>query len=131
MGLPSYLSNEESQVPENKPPLIGIVYICYYQPPKMEAKRVILRLRETDFPDISYNDLTQSVEAYLTFSGRSTEELAQGRHFFHFQPPNPNIPQKNPRFHIIVDIEKMGHSGSLQKDFPHEIYRIYRRNDGM
>lgn len=97
----------------------------------MEAKRVILRLRESDFPDISYSNIIQIVDAYLTFSGRSTEERAQGRHFFHFQPPNPNIPQKDPRFHIIIDIEKMGHSGSLQKDFPHEIYRIYRRNDGM
>lgn len=97
----------------------------------MESKRVILRLRESDFPDVSYNDLTQSVEAYLTFSGRSPEELAQGRHFFHFQPPNSHIPQKNPRFHIIIDIEEMGHSGPLQKDFPHEIYRISRRNDGM
>lgn len=116
---------------KSKLPLIGTVHLLHYQLSKMEPKRVILRLRESDFPDVSYNDLTQSVETYLTFSGRSTEELAQGRHFFHFQPPNPHIPQKNPRFHIIIDIEKMEHSGPLQKDFPHEIYRISRHKDGM
>ena len=97
----------------------------------MTAKRVILRLRESDCPDISYKDLTRCVEAYLTFSGHSAEELAQGRHFFHFQPPNPDIPQDNARFHIIIDIEKMRHSGPLQKGFPHEIYRILRRNGTM
>lgn len=97
----------------------------------MAAKRVILRSRESDFPDISYKDLTRCVEAYLTFSGHSAEELAQGRHLFHFQPPNPDTPQGNPWFHIIIDIEKMRHSGPLQKGFPHEIYRILRRNDTM
>ena len=97
----------------------------------MEAKRVILRLRESDFPDTSYSDLTQIVEAYLTFSGHSAEELAEGRHFFHFQPPNSDIPQDNPRFHIIIDIEKMRHSGPLPKDFPHEIYRISQSSGTM
>lgn len=65
----------------------------------MGAKRVILRLRDNDFPDVSYIDLVKCVESFfLTFSGRSAEELAQGRHFFHVQPPNPQIPQENPRF---------------------------------
>lgn len=97
----------------------------------MAAKGVILRLRESDFPDISYKDLTRCVAAHLTFSGHSAEKLAQRRHLFHSQPPNPDTPQDNPRFHIISDIEKMRHSGPLQKAFPHEIYRIPRRNDTM
>jgi hypothetical protein len=97
----------------------------------MAAKRVILRLRDNDFPNVSYNDLVKCVETFLAFSGHSVEELSQGRHFFHFQPPNPQIPQQNPRFHIIIDIEKQQHSGPLQKDFPHEIYRVSRRDDEM
>lgn len=97
----------------------------------MEAKRVILRLRDSDFPNVSYNDLVNCVKSFLTFSGRSPEELAQDRHFFHFQPPNPDIPQENPRFHIIIDVEKSKHSGPLQKGFPHEIYRVSRRDDEM
>ena len=97
----------------------------------METKRIILRLRDSDFPDLCNDDLIQIVKAYLTFSGHSAEELAQDRHYFHAQPPKPDIPQRNPRFHVIIDMEKMGHSGPLPKDFPHEIYRASRSNDTM
>lgn len=102
-----------------------------YAPQKMTAKRVILRLRDNDFPDVSYADIVACVQAFLSFSSRSPDELSQARHFFHFQPPNPHILQPNPRFHIIIDIEKTKHSGRLPEDFPHEIYRISRLNGEM
>ena len=98
---------------KSKLPLICTVHLLYYQLLKMVPKRVILYLQESDFPDISYNNLTQSVETYLTFSGCSAEELAQERYFFHFQPPNLHILQKNLQFHIITNIEKMEHLGPL------------------
>lgn len=75
----------------------------------MAPKRVILRLRDDDFPNVSYDDLVKCVESFLVFSGYSVEELSQRKHFFHFQPPNPLIPQQNPRFHIIIDIEQQQH----------------------
>lgn len=98
---------------------------------KMTANRTILRLRDNDFPNISYDDLVKCVESFLVFSGHSAEELAQGRHFFHFQPPNTEIPQQNPRFHIIIDMEKAKHSGPLPEDFPHDLYRVSRHGDEM
>jgi hypothetical protein len=98
---------------------------------RMGAKRVILRLRESDFPEVSYAGLLKCVESFLAFSGRSVDELARDEHFFHVQPPNPQIPQRDPRFHIIIDMEKKNHSGSLPKDFPHEIYRVSRYDNEM
>lgn len=97
----------------------------------MVPKRVILRLQENNFPNMSYSDIVECVNCFLAFSGRLPEEIEQGRHFWHFQPPSPDPPQANPRFHIIIDIDKMEHSGPLDEQFPHEIYRVSRVENEM
>lgn len=97
----------------------------------MVAKRVILRLREGDFSNMLYSDIVPCVKRYLEFSGRAVEEAEQNKHFWHFQPPHADPPQANPRFHIIIDIDDAEHSGPLQKDFPHEIYRVAKVENQM
>lgn len=93
-----------------------------------QAKRVILRLRETK---IDYTDPCESVRLYLENNGQSVEELEEGRHFVHVQPSNPDIPQTDPKIHIVIDIEKDLFSGTLDEKFPHEICRIRRHDDKM
>lgn len=90
-------------------------------------------MRDSDYPDLTFDEVTQTVEAFLTFSGHSAEELAQGKHFYHIQPPNPDIPQRNPRCHIIIDMEvrEYPESEALGEGFPHEIYRVVRCDDKM
>lgn len=90
-----------------------------------QAKRVVLRLRETD---INYDDLYEPVRLYLEKHGRSSSEIEANRHFIHIQPANPHIPQVDPKIHIVVDIETDQFSGPLDPDFPHEFYRIRRDN---
>lgn len=97
----------------------------------MVAKRAILRLRESDFPNLSSSDLVACVQSFVAFSGRPVEELAQGKLYWHVQPPSPDILQGNPRFHIIIDVHKMEHSGPLPQDFPHEIYRVSKVENEM
>ncbi|OQE07796.1 hypothetical protein PENVUL_c012G06924 [Penicillium vulpinum] len=92
----------------------------------MVPKRVILRLQESNFPRMSYSDIVECVKCFLAYSGRLPEETEQGWHFWHLQPPSPVTPQANPRFHIIIDINRMEHSGPLDEQFPHEIYRVSR-----
>jgi hypothetical protein len=93
-----------------------------------QAKRVILRLRETELDD---SDPYESVRLYLQKNGRSVEELNEDRHFVHIQPSNPHIPQTDPKIHIIIDIEKDQFSGTLDANFPHEIYRVRRIDNEM
>jgi hypothetical protein len=90
----------------------------------MASKRVILRLRESHFPNLSYAEIVACVKSYLTFTGRPAEEADQGKHFWHFQPPSQDTLEEDQRFHIAIDIERMGYSGLLPEDFPHEIYRV-------
>lgn len=98
----------------------------------MASKRVILRLRENDFPDIeSDSDIVACVKSFLEFSGRPGEEVDQGKHYWHFQPPSPDPSLENQRFHIIIDIDREHHSGPLQEDFPHEIYRVAKVENGV
>jgi hypothetical protein len=93
-----------------------------------QAKRVILRLREAE---LDYDNPYESVRLYLKKNGRSVKELEADRHFIHVQPPNPDIPQIDPKVHIIIDIEKDQFSGTLDDNFPHEIYRIRRLDNKM
>ncbi|PYI31959.1 hypothetical protein BP00DRAFT_425227 [Aspergillus indologenus CBS 114.80] len=99
----------------------------------MGAGRVILRLRDKEFPDALYDDFVECVKSFLMFSHRSVEELPRGDHFFHVQPPDTNsqIPQVDPRFHIIIDLETDRHCGPLPEDFPHQIYRVSRKDNAM
>lgn len=97
----------------------------------MPSSRVILRLREAQFPNISYPEIIACVKAFLSFKERPAEEADQGKHFWHFQLPTGDKPGTDSRFHIVIDVEKSGHSGKLSKDFPHEIYRVVRSEDKM
>ncbi|KAE8137109.1 hypothetical protein BDV38DRAFT_283223 [Aspergillus pseudotamarii] len=92
-----------------------------------QPKRVILRLQEADLDEA---DLYEPVRLYLEKNGRSIEELDTGRHFIHIQPPNPDIPQVDPKLHVVIDLEASKYSGKLGPDFPCEVYRV-RRVDGM
>lgn len=92
----------------------------------MEPKRIILRLRNEDFPLFSNSDIHECIKSFLTFSNRSPDELDTGTHYFHVQPPTT----PGGRSHIVIDLEASKHSGSLQSDFPHEIYRILPK-DGI
>ena len=64
-------------------------------------RRVVLRLRTSEFdngkPDVIY----EVAGAYLEFSGHTKEEIKRDKHYIHWEPP-----QHDPRrhFHIIIDI---------------------------
>lgn len=91
----------------------------------MPPKRIILRLRENDFPNMLYPEIVECVKHFLALDGRPVEEADDhDKHYLHFQPPSPEPPQTNPRFHIILDMDVAEHSGPLPVDFPHEIYRV-------
>lgn len=87
------------------------------------AKRVILRLQEAD---MNYNDPYEPVRLYLEKNGHSLQHLDENHHFIHIQPPNPEIPQADPKIHVIIDFEKAKFSGPIEGDFPHEFYRVRR-----
>lgn len=75
----------------------------------MEPKRIILRLRNDDFPCFSNSDIRECIESFLTFSNRSPKELDLGIYYFHVQPPI----EPARRFHIVIDIETSKYSGTL------------------
>ncbi|KAL4922804.1 hypothetical protein BDW62DRAFT_196810 [Aspergillus aurantiobrunneus] len=91
--------------------------------PRPNAKRVILRVREAD---LEGEDPYEPIRLYFEANGRSMDELGGGRHFIHYQPSNAHIPQRDPKIHIVMDLEKAAHSGMLGPDFPHEVYPIRR-----
>lgn len=90
----------------------------------MASKRVILRLRESQFPEIKYSEIIACVESFLVFTARPAEEAHQDKHFWHLQLPSGDSPIADERFHIVIDVNKSGHSGPLPTNFPHEIYRV-------
>lgn len=92
------------------------------------VKRVILRLREADIND---HDLYEPVRLYLEKHGHSSSEIGANRHFIHIQPPNPHIPQTDPKIHVIIDMEAEQFSGYLSHDFPHEFYRVRRQGSEL
>ncbi|KAL2811157.1 hypothetical protein BDW59DRAFT_60437 [Aspergillus cavernicola] len=94
----------------------------------VQAKRVILRVREAD---LDFLDIYEPVRLHLQHNDRSVSELEEDRHFIHIQPPNPDIPQTDPKIHIIIDLEKDSFSGGLDGDFPHELYRMRRVDDKL
>lgn len=89
-----------------------------------QAKRVILRLDQSEFDD---SDPHQIARLYFTECGRSFEEFKEGHHFIHIQLPNYDIKQS--KAHVIIDMEVAQFFGPLPANFPHEIYRV-RRIDG-
>ncbi|KAJ5641192.1 hypothetical protein N7490_005192 [Penicillium lividum] len=88
-----------------------------------QAKRVILRLREAD---MNFNDPYEAVRLYLEKKGHSLQHLDENHHFIHIQPPNPDIPQVDPKIHVIIDFETAKFSGPITSDFPPEFYRVCR-----
>jgi len=52
-------------------------------------------------------------KSFLAFTGPPAD-------YWHFQPSSGKA---NKEFHIIIDMDRVGHSGPLP-DFPHEIYRV-------
>lgn len=87
------------------------------------AKRVILRIREAD---VNWTDQFEPVRLYLEKKGHSSEETTTpwNNHFVHLQPPS-DIPQQDPKIHIIIDLNKARFSKTFVDDeVPHEMYRI-------
>lgn len=93
----------------------------------MSSKRVVLRLREKDFPNISPPELITCVQALLVYKQLPPEEAFGNKHFWHFHPSNG---KEDSRFHIVVDIDISGHSGSVP-EVPHEIYRVIKSENDM
>lgn len=88
------------------------------------AIRVILRVREADFEE---DDMFKPVRLYLEKMGRSVCEIEEHRHYIHFQLSNAHIPQRDPKIHIIIDLNYEQFSGDVvDKDFSHEIYAVGR-----
>lgn len=75
---------------------------------------MILRLHEADIND---HDLYEPVRLYLKKHGHPASEIKANRHFIHIQPPNPHIPQADPKIHIIIDMETVQFSGQIDCDF--------------
>ncbi|KAJ5477007.1 hypothetical protein N7539_007151 [Penicillium diatomitis] len=90
----------------------------------MPPKRVILRLRDNDFPDFIYSDIIDCVNLYLALDGRPEEPVEElvHKHHWHYQPANPDYP--NQRFHVIIDVDKEEHTGPVRGEFSHELYRV-------
>lgn len=85
---------------------------------------MILRVREADFED---DDMFKPVRLYLEKMGRSFCGIEENRHYIHFQPSNAHLPQRDPKIHIIIDLNHEQFSGDVvDKDFPHEIYGVRR-----
>jgi hypothetical protein len=97
----------------------------------MKAKRVILRLRASEFEDFAHDDYFKVVQSFLIFSGRSDHEVDEDKHFYRVEPLNPEIAKPNARFHIIIDLEKSQFNGALGQNFPHDVYRVRRDNDKL
>lgn len=94
------------------------------------SKRVILRIREAD---VNWTDQFEPVRLYLEKKDHSIEEITNplNRHFVHLQPPS-DIPQRDPKIHIIIDVNKVQFDKTfVDDDFPHEMYRIRYLDDKM
>ncbi|KAJ0417808.1 hypothetical protein BJY00DRAFT_197891 [Aspergillus carlsbadensis] len=93
---------------------------------KAQAKRVILRLAESD---MDYRNLREFVDFYFT-KFPSDAALDSTRHYVHYEPPS-DFPQPNPKVHIVIDIETFPAFETLPKDFPHELYKVRRGVDNL
>ncbi|KAH6714416.1 hypothetical protein BKA61DRAFT_517633 [Leptodontidium sp. MPI-SDFR-AT-0119] len=94
-----------------------------------KAKRVVLRLKVSDFEGRQFSEYVDAIKAYLLFAKRPTHEYDAKKHYAHIEPfQSPELRQTS--FHIIIDIEKdMLNNGGFQS-LPHEIYRIRRSEQG-
>ncbi|KAJ9301884.1 hypothetical protein DTO271G3_750 [Paecilomyces variotii] len=92
-------------------------------------KRVILRLRVSDFDNHGPAELDRAIMAYLSSAGRSVNELSQRIHHSHIEPlQSPEMKQKS--FHIVLDIEKDMLKDPDFEQLEHEVHRVRRARDG-
>lgn len=94
------------------------------------AKRIILRIREAD---VNWTDPFEPVWLCLEKKGHSIEEITNplNHHFVHLQPPS-DIPKRDPKIHIVIDVNKDQFPKTfVDDDFPHEMYRIRYLDDKM
>ncbi|KNG86162.1 hypothetical protein ANOM_006586 [Aspergillus nomiae NRRL 13137] len=89
-----------------------------------KAKRVILRLLEDD---MDYLNPREFVDFYCE-EFPSDAASNSTRHFIRYQPPN-DVSQPNARVHILIDLETRDFAGTLNHEFPHEIYAVRRGAD--
>ena len=76
--------------------------------------------------DVDWADPFEPVRLYLQKKGHSAEEIKDplNRHFVHLQPPS-DIPQKDPKIHVVIDLNKDQFSNVfVDENLPHEIYSI-------
>ncbi|PYI29522.1 hypothetical protein BP00DRAFT_448338 [Aspergillus indologenus CBS 114.80] len=85
------------------------------------AKRVILRVPENE---MDYQNPREFVDFYFK-KFPSNAALDSARHFIHYQPPS-DIPQSNAKVHIVIDLETQDFAGTLNQEFPHDIYAVRR-----
>ncbi|PKY07324.1 hypothetical protein P168DRAFT_324753 [Aspergillus campestris IBT 28561] len=88
------------------------------------AKRIILRVAENE---MNYQDPYEFARFYFTqFPSNASSDPT--RHFIHYQPPS-DIP--GAKVHIVIDLEIQGFTGTLDQEFPHEVYAVRRGADQL
>ncbi|KAF4637757.1 hypothetical protein G7Y89_g309 [Cudoniella acicularis] len=93
-------------------------------------RRVVLRLKVSDFKGCGSSEYDNAIKAYLLFAGRLTNEHEMNKHYAHIEPfQSPELQQTS--FHIIIDIEKYMIDDGEFRNLPHEIYRIRRNEQGI
>lgn len=96
--------------------------------PDRSPKRVVLRLKVSDFEGRSSSEYDDAIKAYLLFAGRPANKDEVQRHYAHIEPfQAPELQQIS--FHIIIDLEKHSLVDGEFRNLPHEIYRVRRFQD--
>jgi hypothetical protein len=70
-------------------------------PLEIQSKRVVLRLRTSEFDNEKPDVIYEIAGAYLEFSGRSKEEIKQNKHYIHWEPPQHDSRR---HFHVTIDM---------------------------
>jgi hypothetical protein len=98
--------------------------------PDRSPKRVVLRLKVSEFEGCTSPDFDHAIKAYLLFAGRPTDRDEMQRHYAHVEPfQAPELKQTS--FHIIIDFDKdLLVDGNL-RGLPHEIYCVRRVDDTL
>lgn len=93
-------------------------------------KRVLLRLRVSDFTGNSSSEYDEAIKAYLAFAQLPITEISGPRLCAHIEPfQNPELQQRS--FHITLDMEPHQLSDPEFDKLPHELYRVRRNEDGI
>ncbi|GAD99115.1 conserved hypothetical protein [Paecilomyces variotii No. 5] len=96
--------------------------------PFWPSKRVILRLRVSDFDNCGPAELDRAIMAYLSSTGHSVNEISQRKYYSHIEPfQPPDMKQKT--FHIVLGIEKDMLKDPDFEQIEHEVHRDHRATD--